>query len=72
MFLNNDGDENSSQWTYAFSTFVGVAVVLGWLGATFGKVNLRTEPWDPIDPSLQKASTIKKDSRPNPARPNRR
>jgi hypothetical protein len=59
MFLNEDENETSSQWTYAFSTFVGAAVLLSWVGMTFGASHFKTEPWDPIDPifSRQAAPT---------------
>lgn len=56
MFLNDDQDETSSQWTYAFSTFIGAALLLSWVGNTFGTSHFRTEPWDPIDPALQKST----------------
>eukprot|EP00461_Guttulinopsis_vulgaris_P001646 UN01646 len=49
MFLNDDSEEGSSQWTYAFTTFLGTAAILAFIGKTFRGVKLNTEPWDSLD-----------------------
>lgn len=51
MFLEDhaDAEENYSPWAGAFTTFIGAAALLGFLGSVFQGVQIPTEPWDSID-----------------------